>query len=126
MNKNKKIIFKMLMIILALLGYYFLNHKFDFNIPCIFYKITGLFSPRCGITRMLFSLIELKIYQAFRYNPLIFCLLIMDLLYNLIYRIYNYKLKINSKFYYVILVIVTGFGILRNFPIFNFLKPISI
>ena len=65
----------------------------NFYIPCIFKKITGFYCPGCGITRMFRSLLELNIYQAFRYNPLVFILLILGLIY-LIYYLY---IKISKK-----------------------------
>ena len=46
--------------------------KFDIGIPCIFYEVTGLYCPGCGITRLCVSLFEGDLYQAFRYNPIIF------------------------------------------------------
>ena len=75
MKKNKRIISKLAILIGLLIGYYFLNAVFKISIPCMFYKITGFHCPGCGITRLLFSLIKLDFYQAFRYNPLIFILL---------------------------------------------------
>lgn len=115
------------MFFIVLFAYYFLNHKFNFNISCIFHEITGFYCPGCEITRMFFSLIQLDFYQAFRYNPLTFCLLVLYLLYSLIYfityKIYNYKITINPKWYYLILIIVIVFGILRNMSAFDFLKP---
>ena len=73
MDKINKIP-KLLLVILILLGYYFLNIYFHFSIPCMFYKLTNLYCPGCGITRMLFSLIKLDFYQSFRYNSIVFIL----------------------------------------------------
>ena len=42
------------------------------RIPCLFYELTGLKCPGCGITRMFVSLARLDIAAAFAYNPLIF------------------------------------------------------
>ena len=126
MKKKNKIIFISTLFI-SFLGYYFLNSKYHIAIPCIFHDVTGFYCPGCGITRMLFSLIQLDIYQAFRYNPFVFCLCILFILYKVIYwlvnKIWSYKIKINSKIYIVLLLLTIGFGFLRNIPFFEYLKP---
>ena len=108
-----------------LLCYYFLNQKFSIGIPCIFYEITGLYCPGCGVTKLTFSLLELDFYQAFRANPLIFILLILAIIYCFIKLILNKLFKINitipNYVYYILLVITILFGVLRNIPGFEFL-----
>lgn len=116
--KNKK-----LLISIFLLGilYFIVNQKWGITIPCFFHEITGLYCPGCGITRMIISLFHLEFYQAFRYNPLIFILLIAYIVYKLV----NIKIKVKvPKFVtYILLVITIIFGILRNTTMFNYLKP---
>lgn len=128
---------KIILIILILLGiiflfeiYHFLNIKYNFEIPCIFHKITGLYCPGCGLTRMLFSIINLDFYQAFRYNPLLFiCLpfLIIYFVYGLLMYLNNKKNNLISKIPKSItislLIITILYGILRNIEMFSFLKP---
>ena len=97
------------------------------GLPCIFHKITGLYCPGCGITRMFISLFKLNIYQAFRYNPLVFILLIVSSFYFLadflIYRITKAHMNLPKSVYIILLIIVFGFGILRNIPLFSYLAP---
>lgn len=97
------------------------------GIPCIFHKVTGLFCPGCGITRMFISLFKLNIYQAFRYNSLVFILLILSILYILVdclkYRMVKTHIKLPENAYIILLIIVIGFGILRNIPLFSYLAP---
>ena len=97
------------------------------GLPCIFHKITGLYCPGCGITRMFISLFKLNIYQAFRYNPLVFILLIMSTLYFLVdslkYGITKAHINLPKSIYIILLIIVIGFGILRNIPLFSYLAP---
>lgn len=116
---------RVLLVILILLGYYFLNKYFNFSIPCIFYKLTNLYCPGCGVTRMLFSLIKLDFYQSFRYNPLVFILLIIYLLFKVICLLQNKKIKIPEYVYYVILIVLIIYGILRNIntPFGIYLRP---
>ena len=127
MKNMSKIIFKILGFIIISFGYYFLNLKFSFSIPCVFYKITGFYCPGCGITRMFFSILRFDFYQAFRFNPFVFILIITYLLYFLIYIIVKLVKKkeiiICKKIYYILVVLAVIFGILRNIDYFSFLAP---
>lgn len=97
------------------------------GLPCIFHKITGFYCPGCGISRMFISIAKFDFYQAFRYNPLVFILLILFFIYVIIELIHfkkkGYYFKINKWLYIVLLVIVISFGIFRNVPYFSFLAP---
>ena len=109
--------------------YYLLNKKIGIGIPCVFHELTGLYCPGCGITRLLFSLLELNFFQAFRSNPLVFILLILIILYlilKLILKRFNINLTIPNYIYYFLLIIVILSGILRNIPGFEFLTPLKL
>ena len=127
MNRLTKIIFRTIIFIIISIGYYFLNLKFSFSIHCIFHKLTGFYCPGCGITRMIFAMLRFDFYQAFRFNPFVFLLLIVYSVYLFIYIIVKVKLKkeliIPRYLYYVLLVITIVFGILRNTELFSFLMP---
>ena len=120
-----KIIFLNAFIVIISFIYYFLNKYFNIGIPCLFYKITGLKCPGCGITRLIFSLIKLDFRQAFFYNPLVFILLPFIGFY-IIYQEYLYITKkedqiikkIPSYIYYVLIIILIIYAILRNIFIF--------
>ena len=94
------------------------------NYLCPIYKYLGIFCPGCGLTRMFRSILNLEIYQAFRYNMLGFILLIVIILY-IIYLIICFIL--HKRFYipnkyvlYGIIILVIIFTILRNiFPYFS-------
>jgi len=49
--------------------------------PCIFYHITGLPCPACGLTRAFISLARFDLRQAFAYHPLLFLVPFLPLLY---------------------------------------------
>ena len=116
-----------IMAISVFLIYYILNKKFGFSIPCIFYKITGLYCPGCGITRLLFALVNLEFYESFKYNPWIFILIVLGLFY-LICKLFIFLklkkiIKIPNYVYITLIIISIIFGIFRNIPGFEFLGP---
>ncbi len=96
-------------------------------IPCIFHELTNLYCPGCGVTRMVLSLLKLDIYQAFRYNPYIFSLMILFLSYQALKLITNHfstiKITLNNYIYIGLLITTIAFGILRNLPYFSYLIP---
>lgn len=117
-----KIISIVLFLVILLLGYYFLNYKFNLGIPCIFYKITGYKCPGCGITRAIFSLLKGNIKNAIYYNKLLFIAGPFIIIY-IIYKFYIYiydkkeskKAKIIIKYTtYFLLLISILYSILRN------------
>ncbi len=123
MNKRIiKVISIVLVLTILLLGYYFLNFRYNFGIPCIFYKITGYKCPGCGTTRALFSLINGNIKEAFNYNKLLFIVTPFLLLY-FIYKSYIYVLnkkettlinKIVKYTSYFMIIIALLYSIIRN------------
>ena len=94
---------------------------FHLFLKCPFYLLTGLYCPGCGITRMFLSLFQFRFYQAFRYNPFVFLCLVGYLVYKLI----PYKIPVKYKPLFInsLLIFTILFGILRNIPLFSFLKP---
>lgn len=97
-------------------------------IYCPFHKITGLYCPGCGITRMIINITKGNFYQAFRYNPLLFILIPIAILLFINY-LSKYKLinqKTQEKIYIFLIIILIIFGIIRNIPFFSYLKPTKI
>lgn len=129
-TRIRNIILFLIMALLSIVLYYYLNQRFNFSIPCVFYKITGYYCPGCGITRCLFSLLKGNIYKAFMYNQLVF-LLLPFLFFYAIYSgyiyIYNKENKIMKKIpnfiFIILLCIVIAFGIIRNIDYFSYLRP---
>ena len=113
-----KVISKISILLLILLGYYFLNRYYNIAIPCLFHKFTNLYCPGCGITRCLFSLLEFNFIKAFNYNPLVTILLPPFIIYEVV-NMYNYILnkpilKIPKFIVNLLLIITIIFGVLRN------------
>ena len=118
---------KHLNLIITVLGIINLIIVFIFEIPCPWKTNFNINCAGCGATRMFKSLIKLNVYQAFRFNPFMFCLLIIIIIY-LIYmfickvkKINYYKLR--SRDWIVLLILVILFTLLRNIKGFEFLKP---
>ncbi|MDD6223451.1 MAG: DUF2752 domain-containing protein [bacterium] len=134
MKKRIVILTIAILTIVALVNvYYFVFIKNKIVVPCLFHEITGFYCPGCGVTRMMFSLINLDFYQAFRYNQLLFISLpfimvcIIDKIVKWLVGNPNYLHdKINDKVWITLLLITVLFGILRNISIFDYLIPTTI
>ena len=97
---------------------------------CVFKNLFDIECAGCGGTRMFLSILKLDFYQAFRYNPYVFSLLVIGgiyVLYALIMKCLKKKIFIpNIKLLYVFLFTTFLFMILRNIPGFEFLLPTDV
>ena len=79
---------------------------------------------------MIKSLFHLDFYQAFRYNPLLFILLICGIIYIIINIILYIKkkplIKPSIKILVFILILLIVYMILRNIPLFSYLIPTEV
>lgn len=115
-------------ILITLFTFLYIIKLIDFK--CVFKEIFNIYCAGCGTTRMVESVLKLDLYQAFRYNPLMFILFIILGIY-IIYQIFIYIkkgsiLKINIKVLIIIASLLIIYMILRNISVFDFLKPIKI
>lgn len=122
------VIISFISILLLSFLYYKINKIYHIGFNCVFHQITNLYCPGCGITRAIFSLIELDIIGAIKYNILIITAIPLILYYYLVNIINWINLKEKKEIYpktmwNIILVFVVLFGILRNIEIFSFLAP---
>lgn len=68
-KRVKNLFFVGFILFLVLLGYYFWYINFPkLALKCIFYEITGLHCPGCGITRMLASFLRFDFVKGIKYN----------------------------------------------------------
>lgn len=100
------------------------------KIDCPIHYLFHIYCPGCGLTRMIISIFKLDLYQAFRYNPYIFILLVLFILYG-IYVLIRYifskkKPHISIKVLIGIFISLIVYMILRNIPLFDFLAPTQI
>ena len=100
------------------------------NYKCIYQELLHITCEGCGFTRMLKSIYYLDFYQAFRYNPLMFILLIILIIFLIINVIRYFKnkklIKISYKVFILIAIILIIYMILRNIPGFEYLKPTEV
>ncbi len=118
-----------IILLLFIITLYFM-FKYNTFIPCLFHKITNLYCPGCGNTRMVIELLKGNFYQSFRYNILTFIFLPVYLFYGINFIVSYFKntkallYKIPSKYIYFMIFIYLLFGILRN--IYPELGPVKI
>ena len=129
MDNNKKEGIILLSIFAFLIIFIILMNIYDIKLMCLFKEITGLLCPGCGTTRLLRSLFKLEIKKAFLYNPLVFILIPFIAIYFINQILFLIKgksflpKKMNNMFWNIALVLTIMFGILRNIPMFDFLRP---
>ena len=97
---------------------------------CPFLHFFHIYCAGCGGTRMILSILRLDFYQAFRYNPLLFILFILGIIYFII-MIFIYikkKIIVVPSFYslLILLFILLVYMVLRNIPEFSFLIPTKV
>lgn len=116
-------------VILAAAGllYYVIHNLTGFAIHCPVHLVTGFDCPGCGITRMLFAMLELDFKAAMDYNAAIFLTLpvLAVVAVSKTYDYIKYGKNMNRKWVEVILycliVVYVGFAVLRNIPYFEYL-----
>lgn len=99
--------------------------------PCIFYKLTGLYCPGCGMTRATHALFNGEIMKAIDYNPLFFSfspLFIYMAAVQIKSIITTGKTRaIRLPYWLTVIVVIAvfAFWILRNIPYspFTYLAP---
>ena len=120
MNERAKRILKRNLVLLAIgLAYVLWVRVTGIGIPCLFYTVTGLKCPGCGISRMLLSLLRLDFRATFRYNPfllltspiLMFLLIESDLQY---VRNKRRKTILGQVLLWGEIVGLLAYGIIRN------------
>ena len=79
---------------------------------------------------MMDALLQFDFYQAFRYNPLLFILLILGIITFLFITFYYIKKKVflipSWKTWIVVLILLIVYMILRNIPIFSYFIPTEV
>lgn len=109
--------------------YVFLFTFTRIDISCPFFKITGLYCPGCGVTRMCIALLQLDFKTAFHSNmaiSLLLPILVPFFLHFIIQYIKKGTLQtsiIQNIILWFCIIVLVVFGFLRNLPMFSFLAP---
>ncbi len=124
MKNKKKYIAISIIAILFCIGFIFLLDYIHYECP--YRKFLHIYCPGCGTTRMIKSLIKLDIYQAFRYNPLMFIILIILLPIYIILNIITYLkekkfIKITKSQLIIFVMILIIYFVLRKIKVGTFL-----
>ena len=115
--------FKECLILITFFFIVLILYKLNIPIPCLFHKLTKLYCPGCGVTRMCVSIFKLDFKSAFSYNAYAFILLCLAIIYFIVCIIKHKLLIIPNLCIYIIIIIGIIFAILRNIPYFSFLAP---
>ncbi len=101
---------------------------FHIAISCPILYFTGYYCPGCGISRLILSFFSGDIYQAFRFNPFVFILLIGGFFYLVISSIFHKSLKEKTlqKILFLLIILLIIYGILRNLESFSYLAPTKV
>ena len=132
-DRLRKAIIVIVSLTIFSIAYYIFYKKTGFGIPCMYHEMFGWYCSGCGITRMIFSFMQLDFYQAFRYNAYL-CILTpfgifmaIDWLIGYLYdRPSKYFSKVPTAVWIIILVGAILFGIIRNIEPFTYLEPTNI
>ena len=128
LTSKKRVVTYSIIILIFLIFLYVLLQNIHYDCP--FHYFLNIWCPGCGGTRMIGAILQLDFYQAFRYNPLLFILVITGILY-FIYMIVHYikkkEILIPSlKVWIIILILLIIYMILRNIPMFSYLIPTEV
>ena len=129
---NKKLTLKTIIILLIALIlsilWFFLLDKIHYRCP--FESLLNIWCAGCGGMRMIKSTIRGDFYQAFRYNPLLFVLLILGIMFLIFMIIVYIKKKVivlPSKYVWIsIICLLIIFMIIRNISYFSYLIPTEV
>lgn len=137
MEKNekkrlKKLAIKCLVVAAIGFGYLLFVRLSGWGIPCVFRTIFGKYCPGCGISRMFVALSRFDIRAAFRFNPLVFCLLPIAIVFGIRYAASYVRTgrtetdKLETVLLVITMILTLAFWVLRNLPEFSFLAPYGV
>lgn len=98
-------------------------------LPCPFYVATGLYCPGCGVSRLCLSLLRLDFAGAWRCNPALLLLapclggVVLKLGVSYVRTGRTRPTKGESAVIWAVAALLLAFGVVRNLPGFEGLRP---
>lgn len=134
LNRSKTVVLKLNykkvvigILILGFLSLYFLYNPSHVKVAtmCPFHVTTGMHCPGCGSIRAMDDLIHLKVLNALSHNALLIVSLFLSIAIFLYSRENFNRIVKHPKSFYIGIVVICLFWILRNldFPPFHYLAP---
>ena len=68
-----------MVLLVAILGYGYVNYKYGIGFPCMSNKIFGINCPGCGMTRAAIAMMRLDFGEAIKYNA--FSIILLPMLF---------------------------------------------
>ena len=130
-KRLERLIVKALVVIAVGTAYLIFVRLVGWGIPCMFRAFFNIYCPGCGISRMFVALSRFDIPTAFRYNPLVFCLLPFGIAFGARYALSYIRTgrtkpdKIENALLIAAMILTIAFGVLRNIPALEFLAPLD-
>lgn len=128
-QRKRKLLMGGGVLLLAGLAYAGFCKATGWALPCLFYKLTGLYCPGCGVTRMCLALLRLDFPAAFAANKGVFAALpVLAVL--LAWSAYRWvkelsQSRMEQTAAWVLLGYFLLYGLLRNLPAFSRLAPMG-
>ena len=103
------------------------HDPYEHPLPCFYLILTGFYCPGCGAGRACYAILHGRFLEAFCYNPLMVILLPLLILY-IAARMLDWVItggdhvdyKISIRLLVGILVLVFGYWVVRNIPVYPF------
>jgi hypothetical protein len=98
--------------------YTFAPTAYRFYPKCVFFSLTGLQCPGCGITRALHHLLHGRLEEAFRFNPMLFALIALALYAApSLFRGERPKFLTSPAFAWGAFIVLSTYWVVRNTPV---------
>lgn len=127
-NRLSQVLLINILCVCIAIAFVVIEWHIGYRIQCPIHQTTHYNCPGCGTTRLMEALFFYgDLYQAFRWNPYVFIMwpvVILFWLYQNVFYIIKSKMsKYTIIFIVLFLVTLTVFGIIRNLPCLEFLSP---
>lgn len=119
MKKHKtKSNFFIIILIFVIVGVIALIANFTGINICIFYNVTGVYCPSCGMTRSVISLMHLDFKDALMYNPMFICIPLIILPFFIEQFFFKIKKDTKNKYFLCLFLLILVVWIIRLFIYF--------